>query len=320
MKIINSAIFILAAGFIAPSPVLAQEETSAASAENAQAAVACLGKISAGDSISRLAAPNAMGGAPIIEKIFVKKGESVVKDQQIAVLKGWEKAHAAFENAKAACDVAKSQAAIEVARALNEIDELSGAYQQNIEVLEQDPPRSEREKIKYEQKAILRKLAQAKSMIELIKVNTANSVKRAEAAVVEAEAVAGEFLLKAPFTGEVIEVNAKSGEAVGEAGVCEIADTSVMYVDAEVYVSDISKIKAGDRAVCEPEGLPDETLDGEVCEISPYVKNNLVFSQDPGEYSDRKVILVKIRLEKSAKVRALIGSLVRVKILTNQQQ
>lgn len=319
MKKLNFSLFVLASFFYAMPTINAQEsEIATESAQESATPVACLGKISVGDSIARLAAPTLMGNAPIVEKIMVKKGEVISKDQQIALLKGWEKAHASVSSAQAALNSAKSSAAIAVAQSLNEIDDLQGTYHQNLDVLQKNPPRSERERIDYEQRSILRRLAHSKNMLELIKVDSANTVNKAEANLKEAEATAEEFVLKAPFSGEVIEVNVKSGEAVGNSGVCEIADTTTMFVEAEVYVSDIAKVKVGDRALCNPEALPNETLEGEVSVISPYVKNNLIFSQDPSEFADRKVILVKIKLLSSAKVRALIGSPVRVKILVKE--
>ncbi|MBO7520957.1 MAG: efflux RND transporter periplasmic adaptor subunit [Opitutales bacterium] len=277
-------------------------------------AVACLGKIVASDTISRFSAPSPMGGAPIVEKIFVKKGQDVEAGQKIADLKGSAKASAALEKAKANLQYIKSACAIAEAEISNQIDELAGTYEQNVDVLKKDPPRVEREKISYEQKAIIRKLAQTKAMLALVKQDSKNKIALAEASVGEARAVLDEFTLRSPIAGKILEINSKVGEAVGEGGVCEIADISDMYAEAEVYVSDISKVKVGDACECAPEALNGEKLKGTVFEISPYVKNNRLFSEDPSEFTDSKVIFVKIKLDNPEKVKSLIGSLVRVKI------
>ncbi|MDX8415617.1 efflux RND transporter periplasmic adaptor subunit [Intestinicryptomonas porci] len=281
---------------------------------NAQETVACLGKITASETIARFAAPSPMGSTPIVEQIFVKKGDEVAKGQKIAILKGSAKAEAALEKSKANLTALKSSCEISIEEIKNQIEELAGTYEQNIDVLKKDPPRVEREKINYEQKSILRKLNQSKNMLELVKADAKNKIALAEISVKEAQAVLDEFILASPISGKIVEINSKLGEVVSEGGICEISDTSSMFVEAEVYVSDISKVKTGDECECVPEALGNEVLKGRVFEISPYVKSNRLFSQDPAEFTDRKVIFVKIKLDNPEKVKNLIGSLVRVKI------
>lgn len=280
----------------------------------AQETVACLGKITASETIARFAAPSPMGSTPIVEQIFVKKGDDVTKSQKIAILKGSAKAEVALEKAKANLLVLKSSCEISIAEIKNQIEDLSGTYEQNLDVLQKDPPRVEREKINYEQKSILRKLNQTKNMLELVKADARNKLTLAEVSVKEAQEVLNEFILISPISGKIVEINSKVGEVVSEGGICEISDTSSMFVEAEVYVSDISKVKVGDECECTPEAFNKEVLKGKVFEISPYVKSNRLFSQDPAEFTDHKVIFVKIKLENPEKVKNLIGSLVRVKI------
>ena len=279
-----------------------------------QEAVACLGKISAGDTIARVAAPSPMGNTPIITKLFIKKGDELKAGDKIAQIFGFEKANAGYESAVASLNLQKSESELRLLRQKIEFEELAGTYQQNLEVLRKDPPRSEREKLEYEQKTIARRLEQSKRILSAMEQNEKNIIASAEIAAQEALRSLDEFTVKAPISGEVIEVSAKVGEIVSEAGICEIADTEEMFVEAEVYVSDIRKVKLGDLAECAPEAFESDVLKGKVVEISPYVKSNRLFSQDPSEYADRKVILVKIKLNNSEKVENLIGSLVRVRI------
>lgn len=303
MKKFILAISTLCAGFA----LCAQEAPQ-------QQAVACLGKISAGDTIARVAAPSPMGNTPIITKLFIKTGDQLKAGDKIAQIFGYEKANASYESAVASLNLQKSESELRLLRQKIEFEELAGTYNQNLEVLRKDPPRSEREKLEYEQKSIARRLEQSKRILEAMKQNEKNIIASAEVATQEALRSLDEFTVKAPISGEVIEVSAKLGEVVTEAGICEIANTDEMFVEAEVYVSDITKVKVGDIAECAPEAFESEILKGKVVEISPYVKSNRLFSQDPSEYADRKVILVKIKLDESDKVKNLIGSLVRVRI------
>ena len=64
---------------------------------------------------------------------------------------------------------------------------------------------------------------------------------------------------------------------VGMEGICEIADTSSMYAEAEVYVSDISRVSVGDSAEIFSDALEGKKFFGKVVQISSYVKSNRLF-------------------------------------------
>ena len=107
--------------------------------------------------------------------------------------------------------------------------------------------------------------------------------------------------------------------AVGMEGICEIADTSSMYAEAEVYVSDISRVSVGDSAEIFSDALEGKKFFGKVVQISSYVKSNRLFSSDPSDYSNLKVVVAKIKLDSPGSFRNLIGSQVSVRILVKKQ-
>lgn len=88
-----------------------------------------------------------------------------------------------------------------------------------------------------------------------------------------------------------------------------------MFVNAEVYVADIAKIKVGDRAEITADALGKKVFGGAVVQISGYVKSNRLFSTDPSEYSNTRVIVAKIKLDDASSFKNLIGSQVNVRIL-----
>ena len=102
-------------------------------------------------------------------------------------------------------------------------------------------------------------------------------------------------------------------------GICEIADTSSMYAEAEVYVSDISRVSVGDSAEIFSDALEGKKFLGKVVQISSYVKSNRLFSSDPSDYSNLKVVVAKIKLDSPESFRNLIGSQVNVRILVKRQ-
>ena len=290
---------------------------SAASAQSSTDAVACMGKVLPGDRIAKLTASSPTGAQPVIKKLFVKKGDFVEAGAPVAEMLGIDKAKASLERAEAVFAAVKSASAIRLQQQKNMIADMEGTFNQNKKILAEDAlPRRERAEMEYEQESLARKISQAKGMLTLVEKNEANVVAEAKALVAEAKKHFEEFTLKTPISGEIVEFNSELGESVGMDGVCEIANTRNMFVDAEVYVADISKIKIGDKAEITSDALGKEKFGGVVVQISGYVKSNRLFSTDPSDYSNTRVVIAKIKLDDSAKFRNLIGSQVNVRILS----
>lgn len=144
-------------------------------------------------------------------------------------------------------------------------------------------------------------------------------VERAKALVKQAEIELDLTLVKAPSNGTIIEILAQEGENIENAqGVLEMANTEQMIVVAEVYESDISKVKVGQNAtiVSENNSFPD-SLNGKVIEISNKIGKKDVLETDPAASVDARVVEVKIAVnpEHNSLVKNLIYSQVIVKIL-----
>ena len=62
--------------------------------------------------------------------------------------------------------------------------------------------------------------------------------------------------VRAPIDGQVLKINSKTGEVVSQTnGVMDLGNTSQMYVVAEIYETDIGKIKVGQTATIESEAF-----------------------------------------------------------------
>ncbi|GAX36811.1 ABC exporter membrane fusion protein [Nodularia sp. NIES-3585] len=101
--------------------------------------------------------------------------------------------------------------------------------------------------------------------------------------------------IKAPMAGQILKIHTRVGEKIREAGIAELAQTEQMIAVAEVYQSDISKIQVGQSAVVTSQVFTGE-LRGTVSQIGLQVNRQNVFSNQPGENLDSRVIDVKIRL------------------------
>jgi len=120
--------------------------------------------------------------------------------------------------------------------------------------------------------------------------------------------------VRAPIDGQVIKINTKTGEVVSlENGVIDLGNTNQMYVVAEVYETDIGRVKVGQTAAIASEAFDGE-ITGKVESLGLRIAKNDVLGTDPAAKTDVRVIEVKIKLDDSKKVSGLTNLQVRVKI------
>ena len=165
-----------------------------------------------------------------------------------------------------------------------------------------------------EAQASLESVAEVRQ-VDVIKAQA--GVDRAIAALRQAEEDLELTNVKAPRDGQIIKINAYPGEVVGEDGVVEFAQTSKMMVVAEVYESDIGKVKVGQTATIKSEtGSFEGEITGEVKQIGLKIGKQDVLSTDPAADVDSRVVEVKIYLdlETSDRVSHLTNSKAIVKI------
>ena len=120
--------------------------------------------------------------------------------------------------------------------------------------------------------------------------------------------------VRAPIDGQVLKVNSKTGEVVSQTnGVIDLGNTSQMYVVAEIYETDIGKVKVGQKATIESEAF-EGLITGKVDSIGLKIAKNDVLGTDPAAKTDVRIIEVKIKLDDSQKVSGLTNLQVRVKV------
>jgi HlyD family secretion protein len=120
-------------------------------------------------------------------------------------------------------------------------------------------------------------------------------VEVARAKVQEAHAKLDLNVVRAPISGTVLKVHAYPGERIGSDGIVELGDTDEMYAVAEVYETDIGKVRVGQRAVIKSPALPGE-VQGTVERIGQEIGKRDVLDTDPGGDFDARVVEVYVRL------------------------
>ncbi len=101
--------------------------------------------------------------------------------------------------------------------------------------------------------------------------------------------------IRTTTAGKILKINTRMGEKVTDKGIVDLAQTEATIVIAEVYQTDIDRVKVGQKATITSQAFSGE-LSGVVDRIGLQVNRQNVFSDRPGENLDRRVIEVKIKL------------------------
>lgn len=128
-------------------------------------------------------------------------------------------------------------------------------------------------------------------------------VDRAIAAANRAKADLDQAYVRSPMEGEVLEIHTRAGEVVGNEGIAEIGKTQRMYAIAEVYQSDISKVKPGQRVRVTSDSIPGELM-GTVERIDSQVKRQTIVNTDPSTNIDSRVVEVHVGLDRASSQKA----------------
>ncbi|MFM6156030.1 MAG: efflux RND transporter periplasmic adaptor subunit, partial [Sphaerospermopsis kisseleviana] len=143
-------------------------------------------------------------------------------------------------------------------------------------------------------------------------------IASAKAALQIAEADLSLAYVRSAKNGQILKIHTWDGEVVSDKGIAEIGETSQMYVIAEVYETDIHRVKIGQTATIDQLNLPTE-LKGKVDHIGLLIAKKDVLNTDPAAEIDARVVEVKIRLdsESSKRVSRLTNSKVQIAININ---
>jgi len=139
-------------------------------------------------------------------------------------------------------------------------------------------------------------------------------VRVARAQLTGARAELDLSLVRAPIAGQVLAIHARAGERPGSEGIVELGRTGEMYAVAEVYETDISRVREGQRATITSPALP-EPLTGRVEKVGLQVGKMDVLDADPVAKTDARVVEVKIRLDGSPDFPLFTYLQVKVEIL-----
>ena len=240
----------------------------------------------------------------VIETLYVKLGDEVVKGQTIAVMDKREqeaecrKLEAELETLRTELALLNrtyplkiQEAAASLSKAKAEARHAEVSYDRierltkTRSVAEADLDREKRDRVTARQNTIMRETAQERLVTEygLEKARLEHSMERAAAELDSARVRLSYATILSPIDGVVSGITAQEGETV-VAGL-QVADLisvlDVSRLELRVYVdeNDIGEVKIGDTVRFRVEAFPDKQFSGTVALIhpGPEIRNNIVY-------------------------------------------
>jgi HlyD family secretion protein len=301
-------------------------------------AVGCLGRLKPEAGVVRVAAPYYQSRPSVVARLLAHEGEWVRAGQVLAYLDG--KSQVEAERARVAAQLELARARVAQARAgakrsdleaqRAEIASLEATYRLRDSDLKRyqalaatgDVSASDVETRKAAFDSAAKTLDEARhrlaSLDEVRPVDV--RVAEADAAIAEAQlrevdASLAALTVLAPVSGRIIKVHAHAGEEAGPEGILEIADTTHMAAEAEVYATDIPAVRVGQHATVEIDG-GGAKLSGTVTRLGERVQPAAVLSGDPASFNDARVVPVDIRISGCRNESCPINARVKVVIET----
>jgi len=246
-------------------------------------AVSALGTLQPAGDVRRLAAPSsAMGGSPRLLSLAVEEGQRVQQGELLATFDSRPKLVADLAALQAR--IASLQVQIRLqGREIERYQSAANSGAAAMVLLEEK---------KDELVKLQGQLREAVAQRKGLQVDLADSE------------------LRAPLAGTVLKIHSRPGERPANDGVLELGAGDQMEAVAEVYESDINRVKLGQvvSLVSENGGFKG-SLQARVIRISPQVRQRAVLSTDPTGDADARVVEVRLALDPAdaGKVRDLAG-------------
>jgi len=242
-----------------------------------------LGQLNPLGEVRKLAAPTSgKGGTPRLSRLLVQEGDSIAKDQILAVFDNRPKLEAELAFEQANLNILMNEIRIQK-REIKRYQMLFDKGALAVIVLD---------KMKDDLVILEARVLKIKSSINAINLDLEQTQ------------------LKSPIDGIVLQVLAREGERPDTSGVLYVGSNESMEALIEVYESDINRVQIGQAVdLISENGGFNGSLSGQVSLISPQVSQRRVLSTDPTGDADSRIVEVRVKLDNSSakKVSHLTG-------------
>jgi HlyD family secretion protein len=309
MSLARSPLFaLLGAAFLASAcdkPEAA--DTSSAEAANAQAPapsssrgpVTARGRIEPHDGLRRISGP--ADPVAVVGRLLVDEGDRVKAGQVLVELDALATRQAFAERARARVEA--EEAALERLRADQALAESEERRQDQLHT-DGVSALAERETAQRRREAAAAAVRGGQAQLAL-----------ARAERLAADAQRDQAMVRAPIAGQVVKVYTRDGERVSADGILELAANDAMYAIAEVYETEVARVRTGQKATIRSAAFG-SGLRGTVERVGLKVGKLDALGTDPAARTDARVVEVRIRLDDSGRAAGLTNHEVEILIET----
>lgn len=298
--------------------------------------VGCMGRVEPASRVRRLAPPESQGTVTLAD-LSVQEGDHVERGQLLGWFSAREMRAASLRQAEAELqrgaarlaqvnagaktgDVSAAEARLARQRAAEanaraELDRIVRLSSQKVAaVTELDARRTALAVAEAERRAAEQELASV-AEVRRVDVDVAEAeAAQARAAVERARAELALTELRAPIAGTVLKIYTWPGEKIDERGVLDLGDLAEMHVVAEVYETDMPRVRVGQAAEVVVPGS-DARAHGAVVAVGWLVRKRDVFNTDPVDEIDSRVVEVRVRMDDAGAQRLARLSHMRVQVI-----
>ncbi len=297
-------------------------------AKTAPAKVLALGRLEPDGEVVSVSAPSSNGDSRI-EKLNVREGESVHRNDILAVLDSERRLKADRDAQRKRVEQAREKIArteLEVRTTRLQLEASLASAEARLDLAKDNLRRRQRllsssatSREEYDTARIEFQTAQAtvreaQGKLERYKtveesqelvdiVLSRQDVAIAEASLEQAEANLEYAYVRAPLDGTILDISLRPGERIGQASLLEMGATHNMMARVEVYESDVPRIRRAQSVFLTAKPL-EAALRGTVERISTLVKKQQIVDADPAANTDARVVEVWVRLDSESSERA----------------
>jgi multidrug resistance efflux pump len=266
------------------------------------------------------------GGSNLLE-LRIKDGQTVKRDEVIAVLSNYPKADVALRMTEA--DLTKVKQMRETMLTGSRVTQIAmqdatikTAIEQNkLGALERTRSGKPPDVKELEASLAEQSLERQRVTLQLMKQNLADDLKQIEidiantmARLDSARRTREEALVRSPFDGVVVQIFSRQGERVSPNGIAKIVDMSQLRVLADVDELNVSRLAPGGKVEVTFRGSP-TIYKGTIARVAPTVKRMQRVEPDGGSSTDARVVQVEIQLDDTSSMPQVLGRETRVTFL-----
>ena len=249
----------------------------------------------------------------VIDKVKVKEGDTVKAGQILAYLESYELRKAELALAKLELEKAEQNLDVDIKIQLTKVSGMKEEYDlanKRLNNLKKTKAKQFGSPDLFEQRQL--EIIQTKNKYEISKNekikfvnNLTNAVKQAEENVKMSEFNLKKSTIRSPVNGVILKALAKPGENSGRGLAFKVGNVETVYTIAEIYESDILRVRKGQKAFISSMALPKD-LTGVVESIGNMIFKNSVDSLDPSALTGSRVVEVWIKLDQNEIAKRLI--------------